>query len=236
MLPVHSQAQDVDTTTTKHAAMTWDEHMLVTINHLGDSLGIDTAIMFFTNTAFITCAAFPVGIYALGIAKHDREQAISGLTIGIGEGVSTLVTEGIKAIVRRARPFHVLLGVRTPFAGAGGYSFPSGHSTAVWSLASGLSFQYPKWYVIIPAVLYAGAVSLTRPYLGVHYLSDLMAGAIVGISCSYVVYRFQDQLSRLLSPILPNASPASVSATRARLNSHSVGLSITSGVLQPIIY
>ncbi len=231
-----AHAQNVDTITIKHAAVTWDERALVAINHFGDSLGIDKDIIFFTNTAFFTCVAFPVGIYGLGIAKHDREQAIAGLTIGVGLGVSSVVTEGIKAIVERARPFHDLLGVRTPSAGAGGYSFPSGHSTAVWSLATGLTLQYPKWYVITPAVLYATAVSLSRPYLGVHYLSDLLAGALVGVSCSYAVYKLETPLTKLLAPILPNASPASISASRAMQIHHSFGVSFNAGQFQPVIF
>jgi membrane-associated phospholipid phosphatase len=228
---------NVDTAlSTKHIAGTWDERMLVAMNHVGYGLGIDKAITFFTNATFITCVVFPVGIYGIGLARQDHDQALAGLTLGLELGASTLVTEGIKAIVKRQRPFHVLLGVRTPSAGAGGYSFPSGHSTAAWSLASGLSFQYPHWYVIAPAFLYATAVSLSRPYLGVHYLSDLLAGAIVGITTSYAVYKLEAPIGRLLSPILPNASPASVSAARAQQNHHSFGFSISSGVLQPIIY
>jgi len=55
-------------------------------------------------------------------------------------------------------------------------SFPSGHTTAAFETATSLSLNFPKWYVIIPAYTWAGAVGYSRLYLGVHYPSDIAAG------------------------------------------------------------
>lgn len=83
----------------------------------------------------------------------------------------------LKIIVARPRPFIALdnysAGDVNPYR-----SFPSGHATAVFTLIPFFDFKrivYYSWIFI--AVL----ISLSRVYLGVHYLSDVIAGAIIGL-------------------------------------------------------
>lgn len=46
---------------------------------------------------------------------------------------------------------------------------------------------YPKWYVIAPAFLWAGSVSYSRMYLGVHYPTDVAAGAALGVGSTFIL-------------------------------------------------
>jgi membrane-associated phospholipid phosphatase len=61
-------------------------------------------------------------------------------------------------------------------------------------LATSLSLQYPKWYVIAPAYLYAGTVAYSRMDLGVHYPSDVLSGAIIGSGSAYITYKINRKI------------------------------------------
>ncbi len=52
-----------------------------------------------------------------------------------------------------------------------------------------LTLQCPKWYVIVPAYAWAGAVGYSRLWLGMHYPSDVAVGALVGAASAYVSYK-----------------------------------------------
>jgi undecaprenyl-diphosphatase len=65
-------------------------------------------------------------------------------------------------------------------AEAGSLSFPSGHTSSAFQWATGCALACPKWYVVVPAYAYACGIGYSRMYLGVHYPSDVLAGALVG--------------------------------------------------------
>ncbi len=192
LLPSISFGQFVDTIE-KHPPQNFDEKLFFSINHWGDDApSLDGPMKFVTNTAFIPIAAVPLGLYGGGWLSDDKELAVAGFSIGAGLATSTLLGEVImKNIIRRARPYHVIEGTRLITEGAHGFSFPSGHSSSSVGLATGLSLHFPKWYVIIPSYLYATAVMLSRPYLGAHYPSDLLAGAVLGALCQVLFYELE---------------------------------------------
>jgi undecaprenyl-diphosphatase len=67
------------------------------------------------------------------------------------------------------------------------YSFPSGHTSSSFSAVTALSRAYPKWYVIAPSFLWAASVGYSRMYLGVHYPTDVTAGAVLGVGTSFAM-------------------------------------------------
>jgi membrane-associated phospholipid phosphatase len=69
-------------------------------------------------------------------------------------------------------------------------SFPSGHSQTAFTLATALTILYPRWG--IPLFIIAGLVSISRIILTSHYLSDVIAGAGVGILCTLAVKYYFD--------------------------------------------
>ena len=103
-------------------------------------------------------------------------------TILVGAGP---VVALIKNIIQRARPSYV-----PHLVDQGGYSFPSGHATGVvlaWGTLAFLSWyyfkdKYPKMmpYLIGFTIFMVVAISASRLYLGVHYLSDIIAGWSIG--------------------------------------------------------
>jgi membrane-associated phospholipid phosphatase len=58
-----------------------------------------------------------------------------------------------------------------------------------------MSLAFPKWYVIAPAYMYACAAGYSRMHLGVHYPSDVVAGAIVGTGSTVLSHYLQRKIA-----------------------------------------
>jgi membrane-associated phospholipid phosphatase len=121
----------------------------------------------------------PAALLVGGIISNDSQMRQNSLYIASSTAVSYGLMLLIKHLVKRPRPFVQNINI-VPVYRASSTSFPSGHAATSFSTAMALSNAYPKWYVIAPAFLWAGSVSYSRMYLGVHYPTDVTAGAILG--------------------------------------------------------
>jgi membrane-associated phospholipid phosphatase len=125
-------------------------------------------------------AAVPAGLLIAGLIRNDADMKNNGLYTLSSTALSYLLDYAIKQLIKRPRPFLTDLKLN-PIYRATEYSFPSGHSSSVFGLATSLSRAYPKWYVVAPSFLWATSMGYSRLYLGVHYPSDVGAGALLGI-------------------------------------------------------
>ncbi|MFY7909200.1 MAG: phosphatase PAP2 family protein, partial [Emticicia sp.] len=62
--------------------------------------------------------------------------------------------------------------------------------------ATSLSLTFRKWYVVIPAYTWASAAAYSRLHLGVHYPSDVLAGAAIGAGSAWLCYKANRWLQR----------------------------------------
>ena len=119
-------------------------------------------------------------------------------TVGLADFISVAL---IKEQVQRYRPsHHAELIEQLHFYHLGGghtyqggmYGFVSSHATNFFALAMIFTLMFKKTYTKTSYVLFIVAVvtSYSRIYLGVHYASDLLGGAILGITVAYTLYRF----------------------------------------------
>lgn len=69
---------------------------------------------------------------------------------------------------------------------------PSGHTSLAFATATSLTLKYPKWYVAAPSYFWACSVGYSRMNLGVHYPSDIVAGALLGAGSAYLTYLVND--------------------------------------------
>jgi undecaprenyl-diphosphatase len=90
------------------------------------------------------------------------------------------VVMAIKLLVRRRRPAGEWGAI---YRNTDPHSFPSGHAARAALLAVLLSAWGPAWAAPI-AIAWAPLVSLARVALGVHYLSDVVAGALLGLAAA----------------------------------------------------
>lgn len=95
----------------------------------------------------------------------------------------------LKELVQRARPFLDLPQLETLVPKPESWSFPSGHACSSFAAASTYSRgEEPRWFKILFWFL-AVAMAFSRPYVGVHYPTDILAGACVGLIGSALMWR-----------------------------------------------
>jgi membrane-associated phospholipid phosphatase len=139
----------------------------------------------------VVSIAAPVGMAVAGFIKHNNKLKWDALYTGAAFLASSIVTRSAKTITNRQRPFEKYPFIVKRDDEAGGMSFPSGHTSSAFCTATSLALRYRKWYVIAPAYLFATSVGWARIYQGVHYPSDVLAGAMVGSASAWLGYMAQ---------------------------------------------
>lgn len=139
----------------------------------------------------------------LGAVGTNAQSAVAAAyRLTLTQGLTYGLVVGAKHAIGRSRPYvDLALRARTdrhnpPAPGDAHLSFPSGHAGLSAALATSWSLSYPRWYVIGPSALWATGVALSRVYLGVHYPSDVLAGAALGVGVALLVH----QLRALITP------------------------------------
>ena len=156
---------------------------------------LDGTMKALTNTDYVVSGCIPLGELIAGMARHDSVALLNGVQTLAGYALNTVVTYGLKYSIDRDRPA-VVNGQLQPYMDYGSHSFPSGHTSNAFSAATSLSLCYPKWYVIVPSYLWASAVGYSRLHLGIHYPTDVLAGAIIGAGTSWLTYKGTKWLQR----------------------------------------
>ncbi len=151
---------------------------------------LDGTFATITNSVSPISIAAPILIFGTGMIEKDQELKQKGLMIGASFIVTTVIATTLKHTINRARPFETYPDIQK-LAASGSSSFPSGHTSDAFSTATSLSLAFPKWYVIAPSYTYATLVGYSRMHLGVHYPSDVLAGAIIGAGSAFLCYKAQ---------------------------------------------
>ena len=138
----------------------------------------------------------PAGLAIAGFLKKDSKLKRDALYMGGSFILSSIVTLSVKRIVNRQRPFEKYSFIIKRDDESGGMSFPSGHTSAAFTTATSIALRYRKWYFVAPAYLFAGSVGWARMYQGLHYPSDVLAGAIVGTGSAWLCWKIQGWMDK----------------------------------------
>ncbi|MFT3782432.1 MAG: phosphatase PAP2 family protein [Nibricoccus sp.] len=126
---------------------------------------------------------------ATGSARPKAVAFDGFVAAGIASGV---VAPVIKYSVGRERPNKTESTFKfRPFSG--NYSFPSGHTTQAFAVASVISAHYNQWWIKGAAYGIAGCVGYSRIQQNAHFASDVVAGALIGYSVGRTVVRHNNQ-------------------------------------------
>jgi hypothetical protein len=130
----------------------------------------------------------PATVAVIGLIDNNKTTLQKSLYLAESAAAATFITYGMKYSFKRSRPYMKIEGLSA--AGTGNSpSFPSGHTSVAFSTATSLFLAYRKWYVAVPAFTYAASVGYSRMYLGVHYPTDVLAGAVIGAGSAWLMYK-----------------------------------------------
>ena len=176
--------------TTKYNEKSLDVKTFRTFNNIHS--GFLNSMINITNESLTPISiATPLGLYISSQINDNYYDQSSAVLLALSEITNGLVTLGIKLAVKRKRPFRTLNNVNLTDTDAvkGSYSFPSGHSSGSFVIATSLTLRYPdNPWVVAGSFTYAAVVSLGRIYWGVHYPSDVFVGMFVGAGSAALIY------------------------------------------------
>lgn len=138
-----------------------------------------------------------LGVFAFFVFDKNQSRVkwviIHSFTAGL---LSRFIfAEILRFLYPRPRPFLVLEGVRQLIFHAPSGSFPSGHAAFSFAVAAAMAYYYPKTSILF--FLAAFVMGAGRVSAGVHWPSDILAGAIVGILSAWLINFIIKKLRRL---------------------------------------
>lgn len=119
----------------------------------------------------------------LGTARPTRRYA---LMLFFSIALAHLISQILKPVIGRPRPFVAYPGRQLLIHTPGGYSCPSGHSASSFAAATIICMADKRLGMI--ALILAFTIAFSRIFLFVHYPSDTLAGSILGVLCALLIF------------------------------------------------
>lgn len=165
-------------------AQNWDINLLKQIN---PNPPTSSFWKLSSSSAYPVTAAVQGGLMAYDYFHSDSTRGL--IVQHLAEKlVVVAITEAVKLAINRQRPYIRYPADVHPYdASETGLSMPSAHTSLAFNTAATLDLRFHKWYVSVPAYLWAASVGYSRMYLGEHYPSDVLMGAAIGIGSAYLV-------------------------------------------------
>ena len=118
---------------------------------------------------------------AIAVAFLVRRRPAAALIFVVASAASALVVQAVKFLADRDRPLESLIQLESA-------SFPSGHVANAATMAVLLTLLVRRWSMAIAGTIWVVAMAFARTYLGVHWLSDTLAGAVAGAGVAVFVW------------------------------------------------
>lgn len=131
----------------------------------------------------------PLAAYLSDTPQPERFAAVLLLAFTIERMIYLLAKKGFK----RKRPADILPNYRSLIVASDEFSFPSGHTSGAFLLVTVLTLLISPAFAVL--YLWSFAVACSRVILGVHFPTDTVIGALLGISCAYTSLSFSSVLS-----------------------------------------
>jgi undecaprenyl-diphosphatase len=125
---------------------------------------------------------YGMGLVILLFGGSDRFQAVAAEALAAGVGIALFLR--LKKAAKRKRPSTFLPHCWATLLPPDQFSFPSGHTITAFAVAVSLSMFYPS--LAVGLLFCALSVAASRILLGMHFLSDVVAGAAIGTTLAYV--------------------------------------------------
>ena len=161
--------------------------------------------VFFVNYTFLGDGIFALGFCAFLFYRKQKKLALLILAAYLSSG---LVTQVLKNLIYAPRPRIYFEASQYLFhldnfgnSGGGASSFPSGHTTSAFAMATVLAIYSQKKYISFLLLIAATLVGYSRIYLAQHFPADVVMGAFIGtsmatISCAVAASKISFQLPK----------------------------------------
>ncbi len=150
----------------------------------------DPVFLVITNSAAALAFGIPGILLINALLKKNIVFRRNAMLLLIPVAISAIVANGLKYAIDLPRPYEIYPFIQKLSVG-GSPSFPSGHTADAFAFATIAGLVYRKWFIVLTGLLWASMVGLSRMWLGVHFPSDVLAGALVGVICAGIYYWFE---------------------------------------------
>ncbi len=141
-----------------------------------------------SSTAEPLAMSVPLGMVAVALVTENKKLELKSYEVAVSLALTVVTTGGLKVIIKRPRPYETYPNLIHPDEYDYGNSFPSAHTSMAFSTATSVFLNYKKWYVAVPLYTWAAVVGYSRMYLGQHYPTDVLAGAVVGAGSAIICH------------------------------------------------
>lgn len=152
-----------------------DARLYVALGQFEERLGLYKV----ARTLSFTGDGYAYLLIAVGVLLFSADVGLAVTLTGLlAFGIELPLYVVMKKSFKRRRPYKVVLDLRPIHVPSDEFSFPSGHTSAGFLMAYVVSHFFP--IVTIPMYIWASLIGLSRVMLRVHFVSDILAGALFG--------------------------------------------------------
>lgn len=128
---------------------------------------------------------YALGVLILLFGGRSRYVVLGSAGLAVTTGI--LLFRILKKVSRRKRPCELEPHCWAMILPPDQFSFPSGHSITAFSIAVCVGHFYPA--VEMPLLFLAASIAVSRIVLGMHFLSDVLVGSLLGAALGYTAFR-----------------------------------------------
>lgn len=167
----------------------FDSEIAIAVSHIRNVILDEFFLGITTLSSAIVIFFFLTSLF---LWQEHKRKWIFPLWITLG--FSAIVSFILKISIKRARPFQlgiisILPVVEESLHAAWNYSFPSFQSMLVFCSVPILSKEFPKFKYVW--IVFAGLVAFSRLYFGVHFLSDIVFGGLIGYLIGLLIIKLE---------------------------------------------
>jgi undecaprenyl-diphosphatase len=144
--------------------------------------------------------ALIVGLVVVALFRGEYLTRATGIIAGASAAVALLIAKLVSEAVARPRPFVAHHTIHDFLAHAPDPGMPSDHATAAFAIGTAIFLAHRRAGAAI--LIAATVLSLGRVFLGVHYLSDVLAGAALGAATAVVVTHIARRMPAIRAPLI----------------------------------